>query len=183
MWRFADLPQPEIHAALSTAFEDINLDLKSRPQPVACHSPSLYHHFTTRQNQTLHNPKYFKTQSISLFSLIVSESNFLQTLRCAEMNLNRNDAATQPLSNSIPNDLEDAAGKLRLCKPVIHKGQMFLSTGRRPLTPNGGHPPEVTVPPSTLGCGGRTTAQNVVTRGWTRRGLPLAPSQYSNFPC
>lgn len=37
------------------------------------------------------------------------------------------------MSKSIPTDLEDAEGKLPLCKSAIHKGQMFLcilSTGR-----------------------------------------------------
>lgn len=32
----------------------------------------------------------------------------------------------QSVSKSIPNDLEDADGKLRPCKAAIHKGQMFL---------------------------------------------------------
>ena len=42
--------------------------------------------------------------------------------------LNRNDANAQSVSKSIPNDLEDAKGNL--CGSVIHKGQMFLSTGK-----------------------------------------------------
>lgn len=56
-----------------------------------------------------------------------------KSFRCADMNLNRHDAAAESVSKSIPNDLEDAEGKLPLCKSAIHKGQMFLSilsTGR-----------------------------------------------------
>lgn len=37
-----------------------------------------------------------------------------------------NDANAQSVNKSISNDLEDAEGKLRLCKSAIHKGQMFL---------------------------------------------------------
>lgn len=57
------------------------------------------------------------------------------------------------VSKSIPNDLEDALGNL--CGSVIHKGQMFLSTGktlqvvRIPLSQDEGKPLEVIVPPST----------------------------------
>lgn len=93
-------------------------------------------------------------------------------------NLNHNDAVTQSLSNSIPNDLEDATGKAWLCKPAIRKGQMFLSAGRGPLIQNGGHPPEVTVPPSALGCGGENRGAERGDMGpGCDGGHPLALSQ------
>lgn len=46
---------------------------------------------------------------------------------CADLNLNRNDASAQSVSKSIPNDLEDAKGKLWLCKSAIHKGPDVLA--------------------------------------------------------
>lgn len=51
---------------------------------------------------------------------------FLLSFLTVALNLNRNDADAQSVSKSIPNDLEDAKGKLRRCKSAIHKGQMFL---------------------------------------------------------
>lgn len=42
------------------------------------------------------------------------------------MNPNQKDAFAKSVSKSIPDGLEDAPGIMCLCKPAIHKGQMFL---------------------------------------------------------
>ncbi len=88
------------------------------------------------------------------------------------LNLNRNDANAQSVSKSIPNDLEDAKGKLLLCKSAIHKGQMFLHflSTLTPYRLSEENPLELIVPPCT---------PDVKHRGTT---AAYSEAQYCGFP-
>lgn len=50
----------------------------------------------------------------------------LFTVKYKLLNLRCGDVKAQSVSKSIPNELEDAEGKLWLCESAIYKGQMFL---------------------------------------------------------